>query len=131
MKKRSAKDLRDFVKKQILEWKPKLFLTEWTIDVIFATENLESSKDAYVTLADVVVNTPYLKAIITIYPSFHEQPIDVQKDALVHELCHIISQPVFDIISRQQQGLGSHPHEASDVIETLTQRITNIAMRKN
>lgn len=111
------------------KWKRKLLLNEWFIDTIFPAEYCEGTPDGYNVLADTSVDPVYLNAKIRFYPAFFEAPNDVREHAVVHELCHCLTQEAWDNMGKLYRGEMVSGCQQRDIIERLTQRISNVAMR--
>ena len=89
MAKKPTKADRQFVKDSIDKWRKRMFLCEWFIDVHYATEDEPDCS------AENHVKSDYLRSEITIYPNFWEAPRDWQEHCLVHELAHILTEPMY------------------------------------
>jgi hypothetical protein len=112
---------------QLIEkWRPRLFLCEWQIDVCYPKNDVEASGPGE-CLADVTVNTVYLNALINVYPAWFRKRAAAQEHAIVHELCHLITQEVSDLMRSQHNGVVVHSHTRQEAIERLTQRMANAA----
>lgn len=126
MKKTDRRRLK--VRAWVAKWRPRLLLGEWHVDLNYSKRCHHSDDhDDYQVLAEAHVNVPYLKVQICIFPAFFDAPEDVQESTIVHELCHVITQPMLNIANQQHRGVLTLQHQISDTLETLTQRITNIA----
>lgn len=111
------------VKKFVTDWQRKLYLNEWDLVVNFSP-NDHSDDDV---IATITVDHVYLSARIHVRPSFFKESRVKQELALVHELCHIISEHSRLIASNLRNGVMHHDHEINDINEQLTQRIAMIA----
>ena len=118
-----TKKQRKWVTDTLSEWKGKLFLHEWYIDVSYMAENIDKSGD-YTTNADVCTCSVYLKAHIRIYPIFWEDTPEKQVRMLVHELCHCLTQEIWDTANHLRDGFMVNSSTIKDQIERLTQRIS-------
>lgn len=114
------------VKSLIEKYKPILFLQQWGIDVEILEE--PHNENPYV-LADINVVHEYMRSTIRIYPAFFDRPPLSQEEAIIHELCHCITQPAWNVISKFESGMFVPEHVSTEVIENLTQKIAIIAMR--
>jgi len=106
------------------KWKRKLFLNEWNIETREASHN-SVDEDGSQTLADINVDIVYLNALITIYPCFYKSSKESQEQAIVHELCHIITQEAYDNMHYLLNGKLITPSAQELTIEKMTQRIAN------
>lgn len=113
------------IKRLIEKWRKRLLLNEWYIDVIYPDEG--RCLDGREVIASNSANPAYLNMQISIYPAFFEAPEQLQEETLVHELCHALTQPVWDMMESLHNGENVTPKHQRSAIETLTQRLTNIA----
>jgi len=118
---------RKEVQRLINKWRPRLFLGEWYINLEYPTEDC-SHKDGYNTIADINTDTVYLNAKIRIYPAFFRKEKRVQEETIVHELCHIHTQELWDTALRLKNGYNVHEMAIQDSVEKTTQRVANIAL---
>lgn len=110
----------------IEKWRPKLFLGEWYFDVLYPPQPHPDSHmiDA---MASISVNHVYMQAEISIYPGFFRAPADVREFAIVHELCHCHTQPMWNMATNLLDGQLITHKQSQEECERLTQRIANIA----
>lgn len=106
-------------------WRPRLLLNEWFIDLIYPEDACVDDGGGYNALAEIDVNTVYLKAQIKVFPAWFKAPADVREFAIVHELCHIITWTAKDAMNSMLNGVMISNREQHDMIETMTQRVTN------
>jgi hypothetical protein len=116
------------VRRYIEKWRPRLFLGEWFIELLFPEEDL-GSENGYSTLANVCADPTYLNAKIQVFPAFFAAPKDVREHAIVHELCHCLTQEAWDTAGRMRDGGLVNESELTKVVERLTQRIANVAFK--
>ena len=83
MKKNNLKRIESYV----TYWRPKLFLQGWEIYLE------EQKKDEYKLNAEITVSYEYRNATIRLFPSFFKNTAKEQKEIILHELIHIISEP--------------------------------------
>jgi hypothetical protein len=112
------------VREMVRVWTPRLLLNEWTIEVLFASENCEDG-----AFAECQSSTMYLDANIIIYPKFWTEPYDKWEDIVVHELVHCLTARVSNMLDSALQGRLYNVRDIEFNIEQLTQRITNVAIR--
>lgn len=110
------------VKQWINKWRPRLFLSEWFIDVVY-------EKDAQKYMASADPDPVYLYCKLFLPTNFFKRPLKIQEEALVHELCHCITQEAYLLhIDSLNFKVVTQSHLEA-VRERLTQRITNIAFK--
>ena len=110
------------------KWRMALLLNEWFFNIVYKKQDQPETQEGNL-LAEIDASPVYLRATIKIYPQFWQRDIQTQEHALIHELCHCITQPARDIASHLQNGDAVHHGTVTDAFETLTQRIANIAFR--
>lgn len=110
------------------KWRNRLLLNEWHIDVVYPIADSNDGREGCSVLASNCVNTAYISMQISIYPAFFNASKYTREKALVHELCHAITQPAWDVMGSLYNGVLTAPHQQIDIIETLTQRVANIAL---
>lgn len=113
--------------KIVEKWRGKLFLNEWYFDV------QTMKQDEYETfgvgvgepLCRVSVDPVYLTAVIQVFPAFFRKSTDVQEQAIVHEMCHCFTQEAWNAMRNLIAGNIVTEREQREIVERLTQRITN------
>jgi len=112
---------RKEVARYIKKWREGLLLNEWSIDTWFMPED----KDGHA--AEVLVEVNYLRASIRIYPCYWENTRRDREEFIVHELCHCITEEIYEACFDMSQGRMITPKYLEQMREQLTQRISNIA----
>lgn len=115
---------KKFVKETIDKWRKRMFLAEWFIDVSYSDESNPGCS------AENSVNIDYLRSTITIHPNFWDAPRDWQEHALVHELAHIISEPMYKLHIDSLNFKVVTPDHIETLREQLTQRIANMVFQQ-
>lgn len=106
------------------KWSRKLFLDGWILHVKMDKDETEEK------YAEIAVNGLYREATITFYPSLFEQADDVIEETVLHELVHIITDPVKDIWHKMINGtLITHEH-SKEKCEYMTSWVTQILLAK-
>lgn len=85
----------------IRKWREILYLDRHHIDLIFA-EHLK--EDAPQTAAEISQNEPYLDVELTIYPNLFEADSETQERIIVHEMCHLLTIPLFGLLWKAVTG---------------------------
>lgn len=129
-----AKDLKRKLEAEALDtinkWRSDLLLDEWFFELIFPEQRSASdTSDDYGALCDVHADTVYFKAHIRVYPAWFNAPNDVRVHSIVHELCHCLTQQLWDLAGELMNGRLVTEKEVREAVERLTQRISIIAMR--
>ena len=116
----ATKKQKDFVMNCIDYWKPILKMQDWTIKVVFETEDEDHSSEMGVG-ATVVSNTNGRWCNIHVRPLFFDEVKSEQWNMILHELCHAITSEFADAIKDQWNGrLITQHHEYS-----INERTTN------
>lgn len=113
------------IKEQIELWRGRLFLHEWFLSVGYSDD--EKYQGPFSVSAEVFTNVVYLKAEVTIFPNFFTLDDNEKERCLVHELCHCLTQESWNTSQDLGNGKLIHFDTIRDRIETLTQRISNVA----
>lgn len=116
---------------QIVErWRGRLLLNEWHFSFAHSKtdKDIDGNKQC---LAEISACPIYMTARITLYPAWHRKHRDVREHTLVHEMAHCLTQEVWDAMGSLQNGVVYHKHVTQDLIERLTQRITNAVFWRN
>lgn len=115
-----------WVKKIVSKWRPRLFLGEWHIDIVYAKVQPENSN----VYAECKSSSAYLEADIYIYPNFWKMNSDRWEHTLVHEMAHCLTSATSKLLTDALSGT-IHPQTSIDFhIEQLTQRIANVAFQQ-
>lgn len=128
MKKLTEKQ-ESFVRKTLQELQYALFLTEYKIDIGYAKDKSEKSPGL---IAEISSSAVYFDAYITIYPLFWEKNEDERREALVHEMCHIYTQPYKHICCRMARGemvTEQEEKNENEKLTTLIERVVSYAFR--
>ena len=126
-----TKAQRAEVQKLIERWRPRLYLNEWHVDIVYMKDSAKpdpSSVGGGQTLAAIQPDPVYLQARIEIYPEFWAEPPWQREKALVHELAHCLTQELFDLVRALWRDETVSQRDARERLERLTQRITHIAI---
>ena len=115
--------------KSILDlWQVRLYLHEWDISFSLQSQELPIDQQLGECLADISADPVYLRAHVRVFPAFGTRDSYVQEAALVHELCHCITQEGRDLLSDSRLGKQVNVEQQRAVFERLTQRVANVAM---
>lgn len=113
------------------KWRDILMLNSWRIDCYFMDKACDLDTDTSEAYATISVLPEYMKASIKFYPSIFEKDEEQQTTAIVHELCHCITQESWDLIHDLRNGQLVTPNNARIVMERLTQTISNLVVQGN
>jgi hypothetical protein len=115
-------------KKSINKHLPKLIrllnLQDWEIEVIYETENCNDNSTVGM---DNTISIPYLRSTIRCYPIMEDHTDNYIRDVLCHELCHIITEPMYSMCNA-----NVNPHLqpfVEEMREQETERISRIALK--
>jgi len=122
-RKEAEKEVQAFVQR----WKPRLNLNEWHIETESADKDLPDPDEEGDCLMDCNADPVYLQAKIRIFPAFARRARHNRERAVVHELCHLVTQEARDLANRARLGKMVTVTETTAAFERMTQRIANIA----
>jgi len=103
----------------------------WGLDGLFNTINYDlgfiwATEDFKECAASVDVDEPYQRLVITIYPSFWNHDRDNQRKFILHEMCHVLTDPMNSVIKNLQNGILETDHHRSNAVERSTSYLTEI-----
>lgn len=97
MKKEQKVEVRDLIQ----EFKKVLYLEHWDIDVEWhKEEHPQIPKCA----AECTPNNEYKSATIRVFPMFYEELPEARRMIILHEMTHIITAPLYNLIGCAQEG---------------------------
>lgn len=133
MKKESPelKKYRSFVRNIASICQRVMFLNLYTIDIEYPqASKKEKRDDGNSCVAEIYTNHRYYSACITLYPETFQRWKRKGKrsvaDAIVHEFCHIITDPLYK--RAYQTSNNENADFLEDLREQTTQHIANIVM---
>jgi hypothetical protein len=109
-------EVRRYVEKHRLS----LYLHQWEINIRYTKD---SDSDAG---ADIKMQVEYKEATITIHEHFFTLEKQKREAIIVHELCHIIVQPLIELICKADDGHNITIRETDWHKESVTQHIATI-----
>jgi len=120
---RTEKDFVAFLEKRISHWKKLLFLERYT----FSIQRKTRQSDSYM---EIHVNYPYLNPALyyskeSLNDFIQNKDKEQLENAIVHEMIHTITEPLFDKSIRRFVSKD----EMNDEREILTDLITSIAIK--
>jgi len=120
---RTEKDFVAFLEKRISHWKKLLFLERYT----FSIQRKTRQSDSYM---EIHVNYPYLNSALyyskeSLNDFIQNKDKEQLENAIVHEMIHTITEPLFDKSIRRFVSKD----EMNDEREILTDLITSIAIK--
>ena len=117
--------------KLLSKWKARLNLSEWQIEILHVNSEAEDHKDDVGegdTLARVFPDPVYLQAQIQLFPAFWKRTVREREAALVHELCHCITEELYNAVRASWRDEVVTRRDAGERLERLTQRIAYVAL---
>jgi hypothetical protein len=127
----SKEQAEEEVRAIVRDYKPRLNLQEWHIEIEGAEKDLPDPDEDGECLMDCNADPVYLQAKIRIFPAFGKRKRRTRERAVVHELCHLVTQEARDLANRARLGKMVTVTETTAVFERMTQRIANIATAKS
>lgn len=128
----SKEQTQDRVNKLVARWKPRLLFSDWGVIIDYADKDKETNVTdgtRRLTLADMTVNQAYTDIRLTIYPAFFKEPAGSQEATIVHELCHIVTQPVREALSMGVNKGAFSEKKAVGINENITEKISKMLLR--
>ena len=120
------KEFKKFIRETLNHYLVETHTTEYSYSIKYMKTDEDSR------LATIMIDGTYLNFEISIYPylkrTYDKDPREA-KEALCHEVCHLITDPLSDIIRRLQEGKFITPEEVENTQERQTQRICNSIFR--
>ena len=121
-KKRTWTTYKKETKALIKEFKNKLLLNNWNINIIFLNDDEIGNQVGWTSAACIDINHRYLTAEIMFYKThynLYKMGDDYEfKKTIIHELCHILTEPLY-LIAR----LSTPPNKEDD-LETIREQST-------
>lgn len=104
--------------------------SEYVVDIEYLASNKAAQDVPDMDIAaECSVNRRYLRATMSIYPMVQKYWKDGRKESVreivVHELCHIATEHVKDLI----WSIFKDPGECKDAWESLTTRVADMSVR--
>lgn len=124
-RKMPTKKEQEKVKKWFKTWQTKLFLTHWTVEVMFSlTSDPTGGEDT--TLISCVPDLTYHILYVTVWQDFWGEPEDIQEERCVHELVHCATSPIGELAARAVKRKQAIRKDVDNTEEQLTQWMTKV-----
>lgn len=120
---------KKFVREIIKELQYALFLTEYEIDVCY--QDIDHPKKPGL-VAEIFPSHIYFTAEILIYPLFWEKSLEERRSYLVHEMCHIYTEPYKEMWERMSNSTvvsGKEEAIINERLTTLIERVVSVAFK--
>ena len=124
----SEKQMSQELQKLMNKWRTRLFLQEWGFEHAYVSGASTQDGNDFDIAADIAVTFDYKTARIRTYDLFWQSPPEKREAMFVHELRHCHTQGVWDLMKGFLNGYFTTPQDIHSAIETLTQRISVIAI---
>lgn len=93
----------------------------WDMGFQFPTEPHETAA------AEIKTDEKYQRIIIILYPDFFTAPIEKQREYILHEFCHLITNGMLRLLDEMtKEGKHVTPTQVSFEVERATSRMTSI-----
>lgn len=86
----------------------------------------EEKQDCPSCAAEITMNERYSRISIRLYPPFWEQPLENQRETLLHEMCHTLILPVQHEATELLDGKLRTSDQVAYAVENSTSRVTII-----
>lgn len=107
---------------------PKLFLHDWKIEVLIIEK--PHHKGDHIA-ADVAPDPIYKHATIRVFPSHWESDQDDRMHNLLHEMVHLIIEPLNHLIYCARNGEAITPQDQERTLERTVQHVTDSLFHLN
>ena len=120
------KKFKQFIKETLRYYLAETHTTEYAYTIKYMKTDDDNK------LATIEIDGTYLDFYIYIYPflkrTYDKDPREA-KEAICHEVCHLLTDPLSDLIRRLQKGSFITQEEVDATHERQTQRICNSIFR--
>lgn len=113
------------ITKLVERWKPRLLLHNWAVITKLAAEDKSSDPEGLRVLAEIESRVPYKESTLTVFPTFWTEGAHTQEITILHELCHIVTEPMRTAIFTSKLS-GKRQGEIS---EEATEHIAKVVWR--
>lgn len=130
----ATKAQKERVSKWVTKWREKLRMDAWSIRVEYLPKDEDyqrTDKTVVSSIAEIVVDKRYHEAVIKLTPKFFTRPTLYQESTILHELVHIIVDPVQDVLNTAVDKKIITGRRCDDLTEGLTEHITKIVMKNS
>ena len=117
---------RKFVMSAISKWADRMNIRHYRINVMFMHDRHPEDTNDRATSADIHVLHEYTKATIRIWDGLWELDPAEREASLVHELAHIILEPLDAAFSAAKDGQTVPNFVFSERIETATEHFARL-----
>lgn len=119
------KEAKKIIKENLSKYRNYLNLSEWEVTILYMDEN---NPDNEFTGMMIETSIPYLRSTLKIFPAAYENQEEMEiKRMLVHELCHIITEPQYSLC---RANVNPHLYDlVEEQREQETERIARIAQK--
>ena len=104
-------------------------LANYTRMYKFKEDPKDTDNDNTETCADIITSHTYRSISIRIFPPFWTQSQDEQVRILIHELCHTITEDLYDCGSNLRQGILVTDMELTHYRERATEQVATMLFR--
>jgi len=126
MKKEKLLKRQKNVQKHLTKLVDYLNLWDWGVEVVYVPEDVQTEDGDRVGM-DIKIDQSYLRATINCYPTMDNHDEEYVRDVLCHELCHIITEPLYSLLLPNVNPNNSWIVE--EMREQATERVSRIALK--
>lgn len=117
------------INKLLAKWKERLLLQHWAITVTYAEKDKHSERSETGPAAEIIVDSRYTEARMTLYPNLFKRPVAYQEVTIVHELIHIITDATRDVLLKAVNKKVLPYSKLEDLNENLTEHFAKIVYK--
>jgi len=118
-----TQEQRDEVRALIRKYKPIFFMENWEFTMHY--EGSEDHEDGGAAIKTSVQNE-YLTCSWSIMPLFFSMPERVREECIIHEMCHNLTNPPFDMLKAMLDGQLVAPYSIKLCGEEMTSKLAII-----
>jgi len=113
---------RAFVKKWLIEYRNMIFAREYKLTIDY----LDEDKNKVMISVDLKYLTIHVEVFKPIEILWKKKKYEDLKETLLHEICHILTEPMYDLQVELINGNSIHNNTIEETRERQTQRIANV-----
>ena len=125
--KKPSKEFKKFVRETLQEYTGIVGYRHYTVDILYMKE--DKDRDGDFVGGEIEINPTYLRCDVSIFPVLERMYNDGEKErvkeTLVHEMCHLITEPLYRIAIDYHNNKNIHPDTLEEIREQQTERIKN------
>lgn len=102
-------------------------LSHFNVDFAWADSNRQIDANGDTPLAEIIINSCYLDATVTVFPIFWHKDEELRIHTIAHELSHIVTEPMY-VAARSNASPAEFPW-IEGAREEMTERVSRIVLK--